>query len=66
MTAMHTTGRELRTLRALSGVTVNALVAEMGVSRTTVWTIERQPIVLPEKAAAYREAIARLMQKAAA
>jgi hypothetical protein len=62
---MHTTGRELRTLRTLSGVTVNALVAEMGVSRTTVWVMERQPIVAPEKAAQYREAIARLMQKAA-
>lgn len=63
---MQTTGRELRTLRTLAGVTVNALVAEMGISRTTLWTIERQPIVSVEKAAAYREAIARLMQKAAA
>ena len=63
---MNTTGRELRTLRTLSGVTVNALVEAMGVSRTTVWTIERQSIVKPETAAKYRDAIARLMQKAAA
>lgn len=60
-----TTGRELRTLRTLSGVTVNALVAEMGVSRTTLWTLERRNVVSPEQAAKYREAIARLMQKAA-
>lgn len=63
---MQTTGRELRTLRTLSGVTVNALYKAMGVSRTTVWTIERQPIVKPETAAKYRDAIARLMQQAAA
>lgn len=63
---MHTTGRELRTLRTLAGVTVNALYVEMGVSRTTLWTIERRPIVEPEVAAKYRDAIARLMQKAAA
>jgi hypothetical protein len=52
-------------LRTLSGVTVNALVEAMQVSRTTIWTIERQPIVKPEQAAKYRDAIARLMQKAA-
>jgi transcriptional regulator with XRE-family HTH domain len=63
---VNTTGRELRTLRALSGVTVNALVEAMGVSRTTVWTIERQPVVKPETAAKYRDAIARLMTRAAA
>ena len=63
---MTTTGRELRTLRALSGVTVNALYKAMGVSRTTVWTIERQPVVKPETAAKYRDAIARLMQQQAA
>lgn len=66
MTAMHTTGRELRTLRTLAGVTVNALYIEMGVSRTTLWTIERKPIVEPDTAVKYREAIARLMQKTAA
>lgn len=65
MTAMHTTGRELRTLRTLAGVSVNDLYIEMGVSRTTLWTIERKPIVEPDTAVKYREAIARLMQKTA-
>ena len=62
---MTTTGRELRTLRTLSGVTVNDLVKAIGLSRTTVWSIERQAVVKPETAAKYRDAIARLMQSAA-
>lgn len=61
----HTTGLKLKVERVQAGLSVNALTREMGISRTTFWTIEKSPIVRPETARAYRDAIARLIEKAA-
>ena len=62
----HTTGLDLKVERVRAKLSLNEVVAEMGVSRTTVWTIEKAPEVKPETAQAYRDAIARLSEKAAA
>jgi len=61
----YTTGRDLRVERVAAGLQVNVLAAEMRVSRTTLWTIERQAAVRPEQVAKVRDAIARLTQAAA-
>lgn len=60
-----TTGHQLRVERVAARISVNAITAAMGVSRTTVWSIERQAIVREDQAAAYRDAIARLAKAAA-
>ena len=61
----HTTGLKLKVERVQAGLSVNALTREMGISRTTFWTIERATVVKPETARAYRDAIARLTSEAA-
>lgn len=60
-----TTGRQLRVERTAAGLTVNAVVAEMGISRQTMWATERRPIVDPAMVIRYRAAIARLLKAVA-
>lgn len=60
-----TTGHQLRVERVAARVSVNAISAEMKVSRTTIWSIERQAIVREDHVIAFREAIARLATVAA-
>ena len=57
------TGKELRLLRFGCDLTTVQLAAEMGISRTTLWSMERAATVRPEQANAYRAAVARLMAK---
>ena len=55
--AMQISGKELRVERATADVTVTALAARMGLSRQSVWVLERSAIVSPERAAQYRRAL---------
>lgn len=56
-TYMPTTGRELRIERVISDITVTAVAARMGLSRQTLWSLERSAVVSPERARQYREAL---------
>lgn len=55
-----TTGKELKLERVAADVGVAELAESMGVSRTTLWTIERAASVRPDHAARVRDALARL------
>lgn len=55
--AMPTTGKQLRRLRRASELTTVAVAARMGVSRQTLWGIERAAEVSPERAEQYRAAV---------
>jgi transcriptional regulator with XRE-family HTH domain len=57
---METTGKTLRLERVAADLSVNAVAGAMGVSRTTLWTIERRAAVPVEQVVAYRDAVARL------
>jgi predicted transcriptional regulator len=54
---MPTSGLELRRKRLLAEITVTALAAQMGTSRTSLWVLERSAKVSAEHAARYREAV---------
>lgn len=54
---MPTSGLDLRVRRVRARVKVLDLAAAMGVSRQTLWTIERSAFVEPDRAAQYLEAI---------
>lgn len=54
---MHTTGRALRIERMTSDVTVTAVAARMGLSRQTLWALERSAVVRPDRAQQYRDAL---------
>jgi transcriptional regulator with XRE-family HTH domain len=60
-----TTGHQLRVERVAANLSVNAVCAAMKTSRTTLWAIERAAIVRPHHVKAYRDALARLSQRAA-
>lgn len=54
---MPTRGPTLRRERRLADVSATAVAAFMGVSRQTLWAIERAVEVTPERVAAYRAAV---------
>lgn len=54
---MPTTGPQLRRLRRKSEITTVALAARMGISRQTLWAIERAAEVDPDRAKQYRAAV---------
>jgi transcriptional regulator with XRE-family HTH domain len=54
---MPTRGPTLRRERRLADVSATAVAARMGVSRQTLWAIERAVEVTPERVAAYRAAV---------
>ncbi len=54
---MPTAGPTLRIERLRADISVVALAAQLGVSRQTLWSMERAAKVAPERVAAYREAI---------
>ena len=54
---MPTSGPTLRRERRSAEVTTVALAAQMGISRATLYTLERSAMVDPERAALYRESV---------
>lgn len=54
---MPTTGLDLRVKRVRARVSLGDLVKAIGLSRTTVWGIERAAVVEPERAADYLRAL---------
>ncbi len=54
---MPTSGPELRRERRAKELTTVAVHTYMGISRATLYTLERSAEVEPERVAAYREAI---------
>ena len=61
---MPTSGRELRLTRVTADVTVTALAAQMGLSRQSVWVIERQAVVSPTRVAQYQDALRAVIEAA--
>lgn len=55
-----TTGKQLRTERRALELKMTDVARLMGVSRTTLWTIEKAAEVHPAQEAAFRDAVARL------
>lgn len=53
-----TTGPDLRAERRHAEVTTVDIAARMGVSRQTLWSLERAAIVPSERAGHYRQALA--------
>ena len=54
---MPTTGPSLRRERRRAEVSATAVAAAMGLSRQTLWTIERSATVDPDRVTAYRQAV---------
>lgn len=54
---MHISGRELRLERLAADVTVVAIAARMGLSRQTLWALERAAEVKSDRARLYRQAL---------
>lgn len=54
---MQTSGTDLKVERVKANLTILEIASRMGVSRQTVWGIERSAHVSPERAAKYREAL---------
>jgi transcriptional regulator with XRE-family HTH domain len=54
---MPTTGIVLKVERTKANVTMSALAARMGVSRQTLWSLERAAVVDGQRAGQYREAL---------
>ena len=59
------TGHQLRVERVAANVSVNGIAEAMGVSRTTIWALERRALVSEAHAQSFRDAIARLTKAAA-
>lgn len=57
---MPTSGKTLRTERRRYEITATDLAARMGLSRQTVWVIERSGVVDPTRVEQYRGALASL------
>lgn len=55
-----TTGKTLRMERIAADVLFKDLLAAMGVSRTTLWAIERRAEVPAAQVVLYRDSLARL------
>lgn len=62
---MQTTGRELRLERLAADVTVTALAARMGLSRQTLWSLERAAVVRADRADLYRRSLRDVMGQVA-
>lgn len=54
---MPTAGPTLRIERLRAHVSATALAAQMGVSRQTLWSLERSAKVSPDRVIAYRSAV---------
>jgi len=54
---MQTSGTDLKVERVKANVSIQDIAARMGVSRQTVWGIERSAHVAPDRAAQYRAAL---------
>lgn len=54
---MATTGTDLKVERVKANVTIVDLAARMGLSRQTLWGIERAARVAPERVNQYRQAL---------
>lgn len=54
---MPISGMDLRVERVRARVKVGELAARMGVSRATLWVLEKSQHVTPEQAARYRDAL---------
>lgn len=54
---MPTTGPSLRRERRRAEVSATAVAAHMGVSRQTLWAIERSATVAPDRVVAFRDAV---------
>lgn len=54
---MPTAGPTLRRERRRDEITTVALAAQMGISRATLYTLERAAIVEPERVAQYRSSL---------
>jgi DNA-binding XRE family transcriptional regulator len=54
---MPTAGPTLRRERRIADITTVALAKEMGISRATLYTLERAAVVSPEQVAAHRAAV---------
>ena len=57
-----TPGPELSKAREALGAGVGQVAAQLGVSRTTVWRLERNPAVSLLMARAYHDALARIAE----
>lgn len=57
---MPTRGPTLRRQRRAAEVTATAVADAMGISRMTLWAIERSVEVSPERVSAYLQAVKRL------
>lgn len=57
----NASGVDLKVERVRANVKAQDVAARMGVSRATVWGIERSAIVAPERARQYREAVAAIV-----
>ena len=57
MAAMATAGQTLRIERLRANLTATAVAAQMGLSRQSLWVIERAARVKPERVVAYRAAV---------
>lgn len=63
---MQTTGRELRIERVTADVTATDLAARMGLSRQSLWVLEKSAVVSGERAEQYRRALNDAMKASAA
>lgn len=54
---MPDSGIDLKVERIRAHIKLNDLAARMGVSRATLWVLEKSQHVSPEQAARYREAL---------
>ena len=54
---MPTAGPTLRIERLRAHLTATALAAQMGISRQSLWALERAARVSPERVLAYRSAV---------
>lgn len=57
---MRTTGTDLKIERVRANVTIIALAAQMGLSRQSIWVLERSAEVDQSRAAEYRAALSAL------
>lgn len=55
---MTTTGKDLKLERVAADIQANVLADRMGVSRSTLWHIEKAALVTEQQAADYRAALA--------
>lgn len=54
---MAVSGKDLRVERATADITVTDIAARMGLSRQSLWVLERSAIVAPDRVHQYRQAL---------